>query len=667
VNGNIGTGTATVKVEDKVVPTVLTKNITVQLGAGGTVTITAAQVNNGSFDACGIQTLSLNKNTFICSNVGANSVTLTATDVNGNTASANATVTVEDHVAPTMLTKNITVQLSAGGSVTITAAQVDNGSFDACGGIQTLSLNKNTFICSNVGANSVTLTATDANGNTASANAIVTVEDHVAPTMLTKNITVQLTAGGNITITPAQVNNGSFDACGIQTLSLNKSTFLCSNVGPNTVTLTGTDANGNTSSANATVTVEDHVAPTMLTKNITVQLSAGGSVTITAAQVDNGSFDACGIQAYSLSKSTFLCSDVGVNTVKLTATDANGNTSSANATVTVEDKIKPVITYCPNVPVQCYNANGVYTIPALTATDNCGIPSISYVISGATSRNGNGDASGAFNPGTSTITWTVTDGSNNISTCTSTVKIDKVDATIADVFASGINSSIGSPNTIYIGYGGSSVTLTAQVTSSLSPNSYLYKWTTGSPAGPGLATTQSITVSPSSTATYFVSIKDVNNCSQTIQVSKQINVVDIRCGTNKITVCQFKNGSYATTCVSSSPKTINGLPAGSYLGACVQTVTSRNIVPEDNGTGTMEVRVMPNPTNTNFKLIVKGNHQSAEIKMVVADMYGRIIEQRILPNEQTITLGDRYRPGVYIVKFIQGHQSKQLKLIKLPE
>jgi len=90
------------------------------------------------------------------------------------------------------------------------------------------------------------------------------------------------------------------------------------------------------------------------------------------------------------------------------------------------------------------------------------------------------------------------------------------------------------------------------------------------------------------------------------------------------------------------------------------------MIPEDNGTGTMEVRVMPNPTNTNFTLIVKGNDQKDEIKMLVVDMYGRIIEQRMLPKEQTITLGGKHRPGVYIVKLIQGKRSQQLKLIKLP-
>ena len=669
-NGNTATANATVTVEDHIAPTMSTKNITVQLTAAGNVTITAAQVDNGCFDICGIETFSLSKSTFLCSDVGANTVRLTATDANGNTASANVTVTVEDHIAPTMITKNITVQLTAAGNVTITAAQVNNGSFDACG-IQTLSLSKTTFLCSNVGPNTVTLTATDANGNTASANATVTVEDHVAPTMLTKNITVQLTAGGNVVITPAQVNNGSFDACGIQTLSLSKSTFLCSDIGANTVTLTATDANGNTASANATVTVQDHVTPTMLTRNITVQLTAAGNVTITAAQVDNGSFDACGIQSYSLSKSTFLCSDVGANTVTLTATDANGNTATASAVVTVEDKIKPVITYCPTIPVLCYNANGTYTIPALIATDNCSVQSVSYDVSGATSRSGNGsNASGAFNPGINTIAWKVTDVNGNTSTCTTTVKVDRVDVTIADVYASGINSSIGSPNTIYVGFGGSSVTLTAQVSSSLSPNSYTYKWTTGSPGGPAFATTQSVTVSPSSTTTYFVSIKDVNNCSQTTQVSKQISVVDIRCGTNKIIVCQFKNGSYSTICVSSSPKTINNLTAGSYLGACVQTVATKagqvdktaEVVDEH-----LKDIVMPNPSTTNFRIVLGSNDLKEPVKLIVTDMMGRVVETRTTNAGQVITIGDKYRSGIYVVTIIQGKKSRQLKLIKLPD
>jgi hypothetical protein len=60
------------------------------------------------------------------------------------------------------------------------------------------------------------------------------------------------------------------------------------------VTLTVTDANGNTSTCDATVTIEDNIAPTAICQNITVQLDATGTVTITSAQIDNGSSDNCG-------------------------------------------------------------------------------------------------------------------------------------------------------------------------------------------------------------------------------------------------------------------------------------------------------------------------------------------------------------------------------------
>ena len=85
----------------------------------------------------------------------------------------------------------------------------------------------------------------------------VTVEDKTAPIVVTKNITVQLDASANITIIPADVNNGSTDNCGIALLELDKLTFNCANVGVNTVTLKVTDRNGNVATATATVTVEN--------------------------------------------------------------------------------------------------------------------------------------------------------------------------------------------------------------------------------------------------------------------------------------------------------------------------------------------------------------------------------------------------------------------------
>jgi pectin methylesterase-like acyl-CoA thioesterase len=87
-----------------------------------------------------------------------------------------------------------------------------------------------------------------------------------------------------------------------------------------------------------------------------------------------------------------------------------------NGTLIVKDNTMPAITWCPVVPALQYNATDQYTIPALTATDNCGIADISYTINGATSRSGTGDASGQFNVGASTINWIVSDGSGNKTT-----------------------------------------------------------------------------------------------------------------------------------------------------------------------------------------------------------------------------------------------------------
>ncbi len=66
------------------------------------------------------------------------------------------------------------------------------------------------------------------------------------------------------TITSAMgIDNGSNDACGIASLSLNTTAFDCNDIGPNTVTLTVTDNNGNQATCMATVTVEDKIKPSL--------------------------------------------------------------------------------------------------------------------------------------------------------------------------------------------------------------------------------------------------------------------------------------------------------------------------------------------------------------------------------------------------------------------
>lgn len=118
-------------------------------------------------------------------------------------------------------------------------------------------------------------------------------------------------------------------------------------------------------------------------------------------------------------------------TLTLAITDNNGCTNTCLKTITVSDNIQPIITGCVPDMTFCEVAGNTYTIPPLTGiTDNCGLPtSISYQITGATTRNGSGNASGLFSNGVSTITWYVTDTCGNNSSCTTTITINPAPVT----------------------------------------------------------------------------------------------------------------------------------------------------------------------------------------------------------------------------------------------
>ena len=282
--------------EDTINPNVVTQNLTVYLDASGAASITAAQVDNGSLDNCGIDSLYLNEEDFDCSDLGTNSVTLTAVDTSGNSSSATADITVLDSISPSVVSQNLTVYLDATGAASITAAQVDNGSSDNCS-VDSLYLDQTAFDCSETGVNVVTLTAVDPSGNSSSVTADITVLDTISPSVISQNLTVYLDATGAASITAAQVDNGSSDNCSVDSLYLDQTAFDCSDTGVNVVTLTAVDPSGNSSSATADITVLDTISPSVVSQNLTVYLDATGAASITAAQVDNGSSDNCSVDS----------------------------------------------------------------------------------------------------------------------------------------------------------------------------------------------------------------------------------------------------------------------------------------------------------------------------------------------------------------------------------
>jgi Secretion system C-terminal sorting domain len=320
-----------------------------------------------------------------------------------------------------------------------------------------------------------------------------------------------------------------------------------------------------------------------------------------------------------------------------------------------ENKIAPTVTNCPVVSPLCTNTNNTFTIPLFTATDDCDDVIYSYAITGATQRTGStNNASGVFNAGTSTITWTAKDDWGNSVSCTTLVVVNvSPSVSIPDAFAlpSGVLA-----NTVYTGYvPASSITLTA-VASGGTP-SYSYNWSSGS-------TVSTATVSPAVTTIYTVTIRDANSCPAT--AGKTVTVIDIRGGNknDKVKVCHNSN-----TIVVDGNSMIAHLAHGDMLGAC--SISSNTITGKEknNETATalqLSVIAMPNPTSNSFSIHIRAANSIEKISLRISDVFGRTVEQKTnLSAGQTISFGNKYQSGIYFAEVLQGNERKVVKLVKL--
>ncbi len=276
-----------------------------------------------------------------------------------------------------------------------------------------------------IGAQSVTITATDDCLNSTSSCVVnFTVVDDEGPNCVAQNITVNIDATGNASVTASQINNGSMDNCGITstTISAGQAAFTCDNLGSSfMVTLQVMDAAGNTNTCDATVIVADPGsnccdAPMAVCQDITVQLDATGNISIVSADVDNGSTADCGLQSIEIDNMDFTCDNIGVNDVILTITDINDESDMCTAVVTVEDNSAPDPPMPPaNMMVQC--PTDVPSSVELTAIDNCD----GDITVSPTEANTPGSCPTSF---TIVRTWTFTDDSGNTSQVTQTITVN---------------------------------------------------------------------------------------------------------------------------------------------------------------------------------------------------------------------------------------------------
>ncbi|MCG8474351.1 MAG: gliding motility-associated C-terminal domain-containing protein, partial [Cytophagales bacterium] len=120
------------------------------------------------------------------------------------------------------------------------------------------------------------------------------------------------------------------------------------------------------------VTIGDLIPPVASVRDIVLALDETGQASLQAEDVNYNSSDNCGLAGYSLNRTSFDCSDVGVNQVLFTATDQEGNTNTDTVQVVVEDNFGPSI--LPTSLEVFLGSSGLVSVDSsvLTVSDNCG-------------------------------------------------------------------------------------------------------------------------------------------------------------------------------------------------------------------------------------------------------------------------------------------------------
>ncbi|MCH2046399.1 MAG: T9SS type A sorting domain-containing protein, partial [Saprospiraceae bacterium] len=142
-----------------------------------------------------------------------------------------------------------------------------------------------------VGITKVTWTITDNLGNIYTSTQDVVVTDNEAPQAICQDLILQLDAlTSTVSLTESQVDNGSSDACGLASLTLDQLDFTCDDLGTQTITLTVEDVHGNISTCTADITInDDDIDNTVSKTGTTLTANAqGGTITYQWLDCDNG-------------------------------------------------------------------------------------------------------------------------------------------------------------------------------------------------------------------------------------------------------------------------------------------------------------------------------------------------------------------------------------------
>ncbi len=474
--------------------------------------------------------------------IGEGNYSLTLTDDYGCTITESTTLT-----APPDVTKPVpdvatlpTVTGECAASVTAPTAT------DNCAGpIMGTTTDATSYTAQ--GTYVITWTYDDGNGNVETQQQTVVVKDVTKPVPDVATLpTVTGECAASVTA-PTATDNCAGPIVGTTT---DATSYTAQ--GTYVITWTYDDGNGNLETQQQTVIVKDVTDPVAKCKPVTVTL-AGGIASISAADINDGSSDNCGIQTITASPLSFNCSHIGDNNVTLTVTDIAGNVSTCTAVVTVMGEIPTCSiasipsdnTYTGGVSTNLYLGYGAQSTTLQVSAPASGAP-YTYAWSGGTLSNYNtaNPVFTATSAGTFTFTVEVTNKYGCITTCSITI-------CVTDIRVPGTNGkkvyvchippgNPGNPQTLsisvnavpaHVGLHGGDRLGTCDMLPCTAPSIVSKKSAVDVSEGHGKLT---VTVAPNPSSTHFtfrlhsedetpVSIRIVNGTGQVLESANKVN------------------------------------------------------------------------------------------------------------------------------------------------
>ncbi len=383
-------------------------------------------------DNCGTPSLSSDISSDYDFPIGTTTVTYTATDDCGNSATCTFTVTVTDNccdqdpviTCPSDYSACVGTSTNPNttGSATATNPNISCTDLDITYSDHVVS----TGPCTGATVIERTWTASiSGTGLSTSCIQMITLADNTDPVL--SNCPSDITVASSSTDCVGNANWAiptATDNCGTPSLSSNYNSSHDFPIGTTTVIYTATDNCGNTASCSFNVIVTDNCCDDSPTITCPADYSAcpgssiDPSVTGTATSSNGNSSCPASVITYTDNViSTGPCSGATVIERTWIAT-ISGTSMSASCTqiITLSDNTNPVLANCPgDITLASNNSDctGSTTWTAPTATDNCGTPTITS----------NYSTSYHFPIGTTTVVYTATDACGNTAACSFDVTV----------------------------------------------------------------------------------------------------------------------------------------------------------------------------------------------------------------------------------------------------